>query len=63
MNDPILSKRSRTLSEHVTRNGDPLVMKKKARASEKASTTKKNTKACHLFTFYFQKKLTFYIRK
>ena len=62
LNDPILGKHSRTLSEHVTGNGNPLVMKKKACASEKASTTKKITKACRLFTFYFQKNLTFYIR-
>ena len=58
-NDPILGKRSRTLSERVTGNGDPLVMKKKARAAEKASTTKKKTKACRLFTFLFPKKTHF----
>ena len=57
-NDPILGKRSRTVSECVTENGDPLVIKKKARAAEKASTTKKITKAC-LFTFYFKKKTHF----
>jgi hypothetical protein len=63
-NNPILGKRSRTLSERVTENGDPLVVKKKARAAGKASesTTKKITKAC-LYTFYFKIKLTFYIRK
>lgn len=38
LSNPILGKRSRTLSERVTENGDPLVIKKKARAAEKAST-------------------------
>ena len=63
-NDPILGKCSRTLSERITENGNPLVMKKKAHAAEKASTTnlKRITKAC-LYTFYFKKKLTIYIRK
>jgi hypothetical protein len=58
--DPITRKRNRTASERVTENGDPLVIKKKARAAEKASTsTAKNlTKAC-LFTSYFLKILTF----
>ena len=41
LSDPILGKRSRTLSERVTENGDPLVIKKKARAAEKVSTLKK----------------------
>jgi hypothetical protein len=58
LSDPILGKRSRTLSERVTENGDPLVIKKKARAAEKASTSKKNTKAC-LITFYFEKNSLF----
>ena len=39
--DPILGKHSHTASECVTKNGDPLVVKKKACAAEKASTTKK----------------------
>ena len=49
--DVMPCKRNRTLSECVTQNGDPLVIKKKARAAEKGSTStaKKNTQAC-LFT-------------
>ena len=62
LSDPILGKRSRTLSERVTENGDPLVIKKKARAAEKVSTLKKNTKAC-LINFYFQKKTHFLYQK
>jgi hypothetical protein len=52
--DALPHKRNRTLSERVTENGDPLVIKKKARAAEKgsASAAKKVTKAC-LFTSYF----------
>jgi hypothetical protein len=57
-NDAIIGKRSRTLSERVTENGDPLVIKKKARAAEKASTTKKGSKAC-LITFYIKKNSLF----
>ena len=49
--DAMPRKRNRTLSERVTQNGDPLVIKKKARAAEKGSTStaKKITQAC-LFT-------------
>lgn len=49
--DAMLHKHNHTFSECVTQNGDPLVIKKKARAAEKGSTStaKKITQAC-LFT-------------
>ena len=52
---PMRHKRTITLSECVTENGDPLVIKKKAHeAAEKvvASTTKKTTQVL-FFIFYF----------
>ena len=49
---PMRRKRTITLSEHVTENGDPLVVKKKAR--EAASATKKTTQV--FFLFYPRKK-------
>jgi hypothetical protein len=57
---PMRRKRTITLSERVTENGDPLVVKKKAR--EAASATKKTTQ---VFFFSIQKKshLLYDIRK
>ena len=59
------ARRKRTVSERVIENGDPLVIKKKAReAAEQASslapsTTKKTTQVCF---FFFQKDhLTFFL--
>jgi hypothetical protein len=60
LTDPIPRKRNRTLSERVTENGDPLVIKKKARAAEKASTsTAKKINKAGLFTSYFLKNTHF----
>ena len=64
---PMRRKRTITLSERVTENGDPLVIKKKAReAAEKAvaSTTKKTTQVFFI-SFLFLKKthLLYHIRK
>jgi hypothetical protein len=54
---PTRRKRTITLSEHITENGDPLVVKKKAR--EAASATKKTTQ---VFLFLDKKiKKTYYI--
>ena len=53
---PTWRKRTITLSERVTENGDPLVAKKKAR--EAASGTKKTTQ---VFFFLSQKKNTYYM--
>ena len=55
---PMRRKRTITLSERVTENGDPLVIKKKAReAAEKAvtSTTKKTTQVFFISFLFFKK--------
>jgi hypothetical protein len=57
---PMGRKRTITLTEHVTENGDPLVVKKKARVA--ASATKKTTQV--FFFFYPKKKHLLYdVRK